>query len=85
MLRLVARHPPSRQKAFVAPLASGLSSNKKVDLFPLHVPGRKAALSWMRLSSLGSSGRSVLFSVSYRLELVCLHHVCLSLCYTFII
>lgn len=44
MLTLVSRHPPRRQKALVAQLASGLSSNKKVAFFPLHMPSRKAPL-----------------------------------------
>lgn len=84
VLRLVSRCPPSRQKAFVTLLASGLSSNKKVDFFPLHMPSKKAPLSWIGLSFLGSHGRSVLFSVLYRLALVCLPHVCVSLYYAFI-
>lgn len=84
MLRLVSRHPPRRQKALVAQLASGLSSNKKVAFFPLHMPIRKAPLCWTWLSSLGSSGRSVLFSVLHRLVLVHLPHICVSLYYTFI-
>lgn len=85
MLRLVSRCSPSRQKAFVTPLASGLSSNKKVAFFPFHMPNRKAPFVLDEAELLWQQcGRSVLFSVLYRLALVCLPHVCVSLYYAFI-
>ena len=71
-------------KALVAQLASGLSSNKKVAFFPLHMPSRKAPLCKMRPSALGIRGGSVVFSTLHRLALVRLPQISVSLCCTFV-
>ena len=84
MLTLVSRHPPRRPKALVAQLASGLSSNKEVAFFPLHMPSRKSPLCKMRPSTLGIRGGSVVFSTLHRLALVRLPQICVSLCCTFV-
>lgn len=75
MPRLVLRRLLSRQKGLEAPLASGFSINKKGAFLPLYVPSRKASLCWIKPRSLGTITGLLLFSVLYRLALVCLPHV----------
>lgn len=75
MPRLVLRRLLSRQKAFEAPLASGFSTNKNgVPSFHSNAKQKgffvldEAKIPWHNHST-------VLFSVVYRLALVCLPHV----------